>query len=519
MSKEEIQEELIFSDDARDRLKSGINKLAKAVSTTMGPKGRTVLIQRKYSNFLTKDGVTVAKNVKLQDNIENMGVSLIREVAQKTADEAGDGTTTATVLADEIYTQGLKHVKNGQNPVEIKRGMDKALIDILESITPKEVTTHEEIVDVATISANGDKDIGKMVAEAVKMVGVDGVITVEEAKGIKDELIVTTGMKFYNGYLSPYFSNTDKLTVEFINPRVLLWNDRINNLQSLLPVFELCKQDKSSLVIICNSFDESALNTLVVNKVRGNIDVVVVKSPGFGDVTEQLKDVQVLTNGHIQNPTQGIVFDKIQTDLGRASKVIVTREDCTIICDDIDETALNERVLSIRKQIEEQEIKQPLQQRLARLVGGVANIKVQAPSEIETKEKRDRFDDAIGATKAAQEEGIVIGGGHALLYASKNLIVPELIESETFGYNIVKNAIKKPFRQIIINAGLTPEVIESELSEKTGTGFNSSTEKHTNLMKDGIIDSYKVLRVALTNAVSVASTLLTTECIIPLEQK
>ena len=525
MSKQTTQEiiksDLIFAEDARLKLLSGITKLSNAVKTTMGPKGRNVLIQQEYRSFLTKDGVTVARHVKLNDPIENMGAQLVKEVASKTADQAGDGTTTATVLAHALFSRGIKQVTSGANPLEIKSGMEYALDDVLVALknVSKPVSGILELEQIATISANGDKEIGKMVAEALTAVGEDGVITVEEGRGTQDELKITSGMQLDRGFESPYFvTDTAKMEVQFEDSLVLLYDSRINNLKEILPALEKANTAKKPLLIICNSMDEEALNTLVVNKMRGNLQVCVVKSPGFGNISEHLEDIKTITGGCIQNPPKGIIFSDLNIDLGKADKIIVTPKTCTIVRKDAEQVIIDNRVQELKKQLDSEiNFKADLKLRIAKLAGGVAVIKVQAPSEIETKEKKDRVDDALGATKAAQEEGIVIGGGTALLKLNISSS-KELSEDEKIGYNILLQGIKEPFYQILRNAGQEPAIIEFKIKEnKSPTyGYNVKKLEYCDLINDGVIDSFKVQKVALTNAVSVSGTLLTTECIIPL---
>jgi len=515
-------EDLIFAENARIKMLSGVTKLTSAVQCTMGPKGRNVLIQEKFRSHLTKDGVTVAKNVKLQDNIESIAAELVKEVASKTADEAGDGTTTATVLAHELYSLGIKNVTAGANPLEIKQGMDLALTDVLDELKlhTVDVTDYKEIVNVATISANGDSNIGEIVAKANFEVGQDGLITVETGMGLEDELKITKGLQFFNGYQSPYFvNNTAKMEVNMENPYVLLYNDRIPNLKAILPFLEKAQNEKKPLLIICNTIDEEAINTLVVNKMRGNLDVCVVKSPGFGNITDYLEDIRVMTGGNIQNPSKGVVITDVSKDIGKATSVTVTSKSCSIVCKDANEDLVLDRVNELKELLETDTLlKDQIRQRIAKLAGGVAVIKVQAPSEVEMKEKKDRVDDALGAIKAAQEEGIVIGGGTAFfkINLSKNL---QTIDGDVaLGYKIVLDAIKRPFNQILLNAGLSPDKIAMGIEETPQTGYDARNDVYGDLYKLGVIDSYKVQRVALTNAISVASTLLTTECIIPLQE-
>ena len=506
--------EILFSQDARIKLLNGINKLNDAVKVTMGPKGRNVLIQSKYRTFLTKDGVTVAKNVTLPDEYENMGANLVKEVAKKTADEAGDGTTTATIYANALFSNAIKHITSGANPLELKQGMEKAVKDILTELkkSSKPVKNSEEIEQVATISANGDKNIGKMVAKAIQEVGEDGVITVEEGKGISDELKINKGMQIDKGFVSPYFvTDTSKMEVDFEDCLTLLYDSRINNLKEILPALEKAQNTKKPLLIITNTIDDEALNTLVVNKIRGNLNVVVIKSPGFGNIPEHLADIQSIVGGTIQCPTKGVFFKDMGTDLGHADRVIVTAKKC-IIVNKTTRPEVQERIEVLKGQLEsEKNFKDDLKIRIAKLSGGVAVIRVQAQSELEAKEKRDRVDDALGATKAAQSEGIILGGGTAML--NINLKVPDLIEDEKIGYEIVLETIKEPFRQILRNAGKSPDIIEHEI--KSGKqGFNVRTFEYCDLFEAGIIDSYKVQNCALTNALSVAGTLISTECII-----
>jgi len=514
-------EDLIFSNDARVQMLSGISKLASAVQCTMGPKGRNVLIQEKFRSHLTKDGVTVAKNVKLKDQVEMIAANLIKEVASKTADEAGDGTTTATVLAHKMYSQGIKNVTAGANPLEIKQGMEKALTDVLKELKKevKEVTTYDEIVDVATISANGDRNIGTIVATANQEVGADGLITVEEGKGIKDELKITKGMEFYRGYTSPYFvTNPKKMEVTLDNPYILLYNGRIPNLQVILEFLEAATTKKRSILIICNTIDDEALNTLVVNKMRGNLNVAVVKSPGFGNIQDYLADIQVMTGGVVQDPEKG-VKSSAQEGLGSATSVTITSKSTSLICKDANDDLVQARINELKELAETDDLMAPeIKKRIAKLAGGVAVIKVQAPTEIETKEKKDRVDDALGAIKAAQEEGIIIGGGTALYKINLEKIAKKISGDVGIGYRIVLDSIKQPFEQILKNAGLSPDKIATKLSKSRSYGYNVSTDKYGDLFDLGVIDSFKVQRVALTNAVSVASTLLTTECIIPLQE-
>lgn len=508
-----MNKDLIFADEARKKLLSGAKKLASAVRTTMGPKGRNVLIQERYKNFITKDGVTVAKHVKLQDNIENIAAQTIKEVASKTADEAGDGTTTATVLAYNLLKNGNKLITSGANPLELKKGMDIALKDVLKElkIFSKDVKNKKEIQQVATISANGDVDIGNMIADAVTEVGKDGLITVEEGKGLSDELKISKGLQYNNGYLSPYFvNNPSKMIVEYESPYILLYNGRIQQLKDIIKVLEVAQRSKKPLLIICSQMDDDALNTLVVNKMRGIIEACVVKCPGFGNIFDYLEDIRIMTGSKIIDPSKGIEYNNV-SDLGQASSVQVSKRDFSIVCKDADEKAVQDRVNELKERNDDLA---DTKLRIAKLSGGIAIIKVQAPSEVEVKEKKDRVDDALGAVKAAQAEGITIGGGTPLFKISDRLC-RELEGDMKLGYNIVKEAIQTPFRQILSNAGISADKVQISIENKDANyGFNVLNREYGNLFELGVIDSTKVQRVALTNAVSVSSTLLTTECII-----
>jgi len=508
-----LDKDLIFADIARKKLLSGAEKLANAVKTTMGPKGRNVLIQEKYKNFITKDGVTVAKHVKLRDNVENIAARTIKEVASKTADEAGDGTTTATVLAYELLKNGNKLIASGANPLELKKGMDIALKDVLQELKTfsKDVKTKKEIQQVATISANGDTAIGNMVADAYTEVGKDGLITVEEGKGLSDELKISKGLQYNNGYLSPYFvNNPSKMIVQYESPYVLLYNGRIQALTDIIKVLEVTQKSKKPLLIICQQMDDEALNTLVVNKMRGIIDACVVKCPGFGNTYDYLEDISVMTGAKIIDPSKGVEYTD-RTDLGQASSVQVSNKDFSIVCKEADESLVQKRVQELK---EREDDLSDTKSRIAKLSGGIAIIRVQAPSEVEVKEKKDRVDDALGAVKAAQAEGIIIGAGTPLFKIS-DIISKDLEGDVKLGYKIVKEAIQAPFRQILKNAGISSDKVQINIESKDGNyGFNVLTETYGDLFELGVIDSTKVQRVALTNAVSVSSTLLTTECII-----
>ena len=516
-----MAKEIKYSDDARNELYTGVKKLNDAVKVTMGPRGRNVLIQKSFgAPAITKDGVSVAKEIELKDTIENMGAQLVKEVASKTADEAGDGTTTATVLAHAIFREGLKNITAGANPVEVKRGMDKeaaAIIAELKNIA-KEVKDKKEIAQVATISANSDEKIGNLIAEAMEKVGKDGVITVEEAKGINDELEVVEGMQFDRGYLSPYFvTNSEKMTCEIDNPYILLYDKKITSLKDLLPVLEQIQKTGKPLLIIAEDIEGEALATLVVNKLRGVLNISAVKAPGFGDRRKaMLEDIAILTGGQVISEELGRTLESATLDdLGSASSVIIDKDNTTIVNGAGDKKAIEERVKVIKAQIEETTSdydREKLQERLAKLSGGVAVIKVGAATETEMKEKKDRVDDALSATKAAVEEGVVIGGGAAIILAG-NRVNLDLEGDEAIGAAIVQRALKAPLKQIAENAGFDAGVVANEVekNDDVNYGFNAATGEYVDMFKAGIIDPVKVERVALQNAVSVASLLLTTE--------
>ncbi len=516
--------EIFFSDEARNKLASGVQKLTDAVKVTMGPRGRNVLIQRSYgSPLITKDGVTVAKEIELKDALENMGAQLVKQVASNTADEAGDGTTTATVLANAIYQEGLRNITAGANPVEVKRGMDKALEAILANLkaSSRVINDKKEIAQVATISANSDERIGAMIAEAMEKVGRDGVITVEEAKGINDELDVVEGMQFDRGYLSPYFiNNSDKMTVELDHPFILLFDQKISNLKDLLPVLEQVQKSSRPLLIIAEDVEGEALATLVVNKLRGILNITAVKAPGFGDRRKaMLQDIAILTGAQVISEEIGRTLESATVaDLGNAARIVISKDNTTIVDGAGDKAGVETRIKEIRTQIESttsEYDKEKLQERLAKLAGGVAVIKVGAATETEMKEKKDRVDDALSATKAAVEEGIVIGGGAALIRAAAKVNL-ELTGDQKIGCEIILRAIKAPVKQIAINAGYDAGVVVNSIATATSenTGFNAATGEYVDMYEAGIIDPLKVERVALTNAVSVSSMLLTTEAAI-----
>jgi len=510
-----------FSDVARNELFEGVKKLADAVKVTMGPRGRNVLIQKSFgAPSITKDGVSVAREIELKDTIENMGVQLVKEVASKTADEAGDGTTTATVLACSIFKEGLRNITAGANPIEVKRGMDKASNAIIEELKniAKEVKDKKEIAQVATISANSDETIGNLIAEAMEKVGKDGVITVEEAKGIVDELEVVEGMQFDRGYLSPYFiTDSERMETVMENPYILLTDKKIANLKDILPVLEGIQQSGRPLLIIAEDVEGEALATLVVNKLRGVLNIAAVKAPGFGDRRKaMLQDIAALTGGTVISEEVGRTLESATVaDLGQAARVVIDKDNTTIVDGKGDKTAVEARIKEIKIQIDNTTSdydKEKLQERLAKLSGGVAVIKVGAATETEMKEKKDRVDDALSATKAAVEEGIVIGGGAALIRAASKVKL-DLCGDEAIGADIIMRAIKAPMKQIAENAGFDSGVVVNsvESAENENIGFNAATGEYVDMLEAGIIDPVKVERVALQNAVSVASLLLTTE--------
>ncbi|MBE6430025.1 MULTISPECIES: chaperonin GroEL [Campylobacter] len=516
-----MAKEIIFADDARNRLYTGVKKLSDAVKVTMGPRGRNVLLQKSFgAPTITKDGVSVAKEIELADTIENMGAGLVREVASKTNDEAGDGTTTATVLAHAIFKEGLRNITAGANPIEVKRGMDKfaaAVIEELKSVA-KKVEGKKEIAQVATISANSDTSVGDLIAEAMEKVGKDGVITVEEAKSINDELNVVEGMQFDRGYLSPYFiTNPEKMQVELSSPFILLFDKKISNLKDLLPVLEQIQKTGKPLLIIAEDIEGEALATLVVNKLRGVLNISAVKAPGFGDRRKaMLEDIAILTGGEVISEELGRTLESATlSDLGQADRVVIDKDNTTIVNGAGSKDSIGARINQIKAQIIETTSdydKEKLQERLAKLSGGVAVIKVGAATETEMKEKKDRVDDALNATKAAVEEGIVVGGGAALIKAG-NKVNLNLSGDELIGAQIVKRALFAPLRQIAENAGFDAGVVANAVStaKEANYGFNAASGEYVDMFEAGIIDPVKVERVALQNAVSVASLLLTTE--------
>ena len=516
-----MAKEIHFSDEARNSLYSGVRKLADAVKVTMGPRGRNVLLQKAFgSPAITKDGVSVAREIELPEHLENMGAQLVKEVASKTNDEAGDGTTTATVLAHSIFKEGLRNVTAGANPVELKRGMDKACDDILAEIKvlSKVVDTKEQIAQVATISANSDTAIGDMIAEAMDKVGKDGVITVEEAKGINDELDVVEGMQFDRGYLSPYFvTNTEKMVAELENPFILLSDKKITSLKDILPILEAVNQTGRPLLIIAEDIEGEALSTLVVNRLRGSLNIAAVKAPGFGDRRKaMLQDIAVLTGGTVISEEMGMTLEGAGMEtLGTAARIVIDKDNTTIVDGAGDKAAVEARVGQIRNEIantSSEYDKEKAQERLAKLSGGVAVIKVGAATETEMKEKKDRVDDALSATRAAVEEGIVIGGGAAHIKAARK-VSHDLEGDQKIGADIIIRAVTAPMKQIASNAGFDAGVVVNEIakSDDANLGFNAASGEYVDMFAAGIVDPAKVERVAMQNAVSVASLLLTTE--------
>ena len=515
--------QVLFGSDAREKMLRGVNILANAVKVTLGPKGRNVVLDKSFgAPRSTKDGVSVAKEIELEDKFENMGAQMIREVASKTNDKAGDGTTTATVLAQAIVQEGMKSVAAGMNPMDLKRGIDKAVAIVVEEIkkSSKKVTTNAEIAQVGTISANGDTEVGEMIAKAMEKVGNEGVITVEEAKTAETELDVVEGMQFDRGYLSPYFiTNPDKMEAVLEDPYILVFDKKISTLQPMLPILEAVVQSGRPLLIIAEDVEGEALATLVVNRLRGGLRVAAVKAPGFGDRRKaMLEDISVLTKGEVISEDLGIKLETVTLDmLGRAKKVTITKENTTIVDGAGDKADIESRIGQIKKQIEETTSdydKEKLQERLAKLAGGVAVIRVGGSTEIEVKEKKDRVDDALNATRAAVEEGIVPGGGTALLKASLVLKGLEGINpDQTAGINIVRRAIQSPLRQIAENSGVEGSVVVNAVlaNDSPTFGFNAQTEKYVDLVADGVIDPAKVVRTALQDAASVAGILITTE--------
>lgn len=521
-----MAKDIKFNIESRDLLKNGVDKLANAVKVTLGPKGRNVIIEKKFgAPHITKDGVSVAKEVELADPFENMGAQIVKEVASKTGDDAGDGTTTATVLAQAIITVGLKNVAAGANPMDLKRGIDKAVTEVVSSIKAQAQEIDDDyskIEQVATISANNDTEIGKLIADAMNRVKKEGVITVEEAKGTDTTVDVVEGMQFDRGYLSPYFvTDTEKMQTSFDNPYILIYDKKISALKDMLPILEATAQNGRPLLIIAEDIDGEALTTLVVNRLRGSLKVCAVKAPGFGDRRkEMLEDIAILTGGVVISEEKGLKLETASLEmLGTAEKVTISKDNTTIVNGAGDKDAIKDRVAQIKTQIENTKStydKDKLKERLAKLAGGVAVLYVGAPSEVEMKEKKDRVDDALCATRAAVEEGIVPGGGVTYIRAIKSL--ENLVgdnDDETTGILIVKRAIEEPLRQIIANAGKEGAVYVQKVAEGSGDfGYNARTDKFENFFAAGVIDPAKVTRVALENAASIAGMFLTTECVI-----
>jgi chaperonin GroEL len=518
--------EVKFSQDARERLLNGVDVLANAVRVTLGPKGRNVVLEKSFgAPRITKDGVTVAKEIELEDKFENMGAQMVREVASKTSDTAGDGTTTATVLAQAIVKEGAKSVAAGANPMDLKRGVDLAVSTVIDELKAKakKVTSSDEIAQVGTISANGDPEIGAMIAKAMQKVGNEGVITVEEAKALETELDVVEGMQFDRGYISPYFiTDADKMRVELESPYILIDEKKLSNMQSLLPVLESIVQAGKPILIIAEDVEGEALATLVVNKLRGGLKVAAVKAPGFGDRRKaMLQDIAVLTGGQVISEDLGIKLESVTLDmLGRAKKVVITKDDTTIVDGAGKKTDIEARVAQIRQQIEDTTSdydREKLQERLAKLAGGVAVIKVGGATEVEVREKKDRVDDALNATRAAVEEGILPGGGVALIrtQAALDKLRPAN-DDQKVGINIVRRALQAPARQIAENAGEDGAVVAGKILEKDSYayGYNAATGEYGDLVKQGVIDPAKVVRTALQDAASVAGLLITTEAMV-----
>ncbi len=514
-----------FGADARERMLAGVDILANAVKVTLGPKGRNVVIEKSFgAPRTTKDGVTVAKEIELEDKFMNMGAQLIREVASKTNDEAGDGTTTATVLAQAIVREGMKAVSAGRNPMDLRRGIDKAVGAIVEDLKKRaaKVKSNDEIAQVGTLAANGDAQIGKFLADAMAKVGNEGVITVEEAKSLETELDVVEGMQFDRGYLSPYFiTNADKMEAVLEEPLILLFEKKLSSLQPMLPILESIVQNQRPLLIIAEDVEGEALATLVVNKLRGGLKVAAVKAPGFGDRRKaMLEDLAILTGGEVISEDLGIKLENVTIQmLGSAKKVVVKKDDTTVVDGAGDKKSIEARISQIRKQIEDTTSdydREKLQERLAKLAGGVAVIKVGGATEVEVKERKDRVDDALNATRAAVEEGIVPGGGTALLRAALKLSVKGDNEDQNVGIGIIRKALEAPIRQIVENAGVEGSIVVGKIRESKDDnfGFNAQSEEYVDLIKAGIIDPVKVVRTALQDAASVAGLIITTEATI-----
>ena len=521
-----MAKEIIYDWDAREGLKKGVDALANAVKVTLGPKGRNVIIDKKFgSPQITKDGVTVAKEIELENAVENMGAQMVKEVASKTNDQAGDGTTTATVLAQAIFNTGLKNVTAGANPMDLKRGIDIAVHAVVENLKLQSSTigdNHDKISQVASVSANNDSTVGEIIAEAMQKVKKEGVITIEEAKGTDTEVKIVEGMQFDRGYISPYFvTNAEKMEAVYENPFILIYDKKISNIKEFLPTLEQVVQSGRPLLIIAEDVESEALATLVVNRLRAGLKIVAVKAPGFGDRRkEMLEDIAILTGGIVISEEKGFKLEDASIDmLGSAAKITVDKENTTIVSGVGEKKDIEARIQQIKAQIEKttsEYDKEKLQERLAKLAGGVAVIYVGAASEVEMKEKKDRFDDALHATRAAIEEGIIPGGGVGYIRAIKaldNLKVEN--EDQQIGINIIRRALEEPLRQIVFNAGKEGSVVvNAVMQEEKNFGYNARTEVYEDLMKAGVIDPTKVSRVALENAASIAGMLLTTECVL-----
>ncbi len=519
-----MAKQMLFADEARNKILRGVEQLSEAVAITMGPRGRNVLIDKKFgSPSITKDGVTVAREIELEDKFENMGAQLVKEVASKTSDVAGDGTTTATVLTTAIYKEGLKNVAAGANPVDIKRGIDKAVSKIVEFIksNSQEVKDKKRIAEIGTVSANNDKEIGQIISDAMEKVGEDGVITVEEAKGMKTDLEVVEGMQFDRGYLSPYFvTNADKMSVELENPYIIITDKKLSNMKELLPAVEKIAKAGKPFLAIAEDIEGEALATLVVNKIRGTINCAAVKAPGFGDRRkEMLADLAVLTGGKVLSSEAGIKLENADiADFGTCKKIVIDKDNTTLVDGGGSTEDIKARIRQIDAQFEASTSsydKEKLKERKAKLAGGVAVIKVGAATETEMKEKKARVEDALNATKAAVEEGVVVGGGVTLLRAQKSLDNLVVEDNQKVGVRIVRNALEAPIRTIALNAGFEGSVVVNKVKNSQGNiGFNAATGKYEDLSEAGIIDPAKVERTALQNAASVASLLLTTEVMV-----
>ena len=520
-----MAKEITFDTSARDKIKKGVDKLANAVKVTLGPKGRNVILDKKFgAPTVTKDGVSVAKEIDLKDPIENMGAQLVKEVASKTADAAGDGTTTATVLAQSIYSHGIKNVSAGANPMDLKRGIEKAVTAVVENLKKqsKDIKGSKEITQVATISSNNDHEIGKMIATAMDKVGKDGVITVEEAKGTETEVKTVEGMQFDRGYLSPYFvTNTEKMEADLESPYILIYDKKISSMKELLPILEASAQTGKPLLIIAEEIEGEALATLVVNKIRGALRVAAVKAPGFGDRRKSmLDDIATLTAGEVISEDLGIKLESVTLDmLGKAKKVVITKEDTTVVNGAGVKKNIEARCNQIRAQIEEATSdydKEKLQERVAKLAGGVAVIKVGAATEVEMKEKKARVEDALHATRAAVEEGVVPGGGVALIRALQGLKdLKGANEDQNHGISIAKRAMEAPLREIVSNAGEEPSVVLNKVTDGKGNfGYNAANGEYGDMVAFGILDPTKVTRYALQNAASIAGLMITTEAMV-----